>query len=369
MKAFKDRLRILIAAGGTGGHLFPALEVARKIESLGSIPKGRLRIEFVGVGRPIEEKVLAPEGFVHHIIPGIGLKGKGIKGFLNFLKGLPACYHATKDLIDSYRPDIVVGFGGYPTVLPILVARMSGIPTWIHEADSSAGWATKFLSLFASKISSGFEKINLPLNRKTFFSGHPVRAGILPAQLPDITFLPKTILVLGGSQGARSLDCAMPVVMKALEDYELKVKHQARANQASDVLANYQESGIKVEVLSFISDMASALSEADIIISRAGAGAVMELSILNKPVIFVPLPHVSGHQLHNARSLERYGKAIVIEEGDNFELRVEDALRRLLDVRAYREMMAKPFVNRKTSAALSIAEALVEIGLKGKTFS
>lgn len=361
MQMFQDKTRILIAAGGTGGHLLPALEVAKKLESLPQIPKGRLRIEFVGVGRDIERTILKNEGFVSHVVPGLGLRGKGWKGARDFIKISPRAYFLTKQLIQSFKPNVVAGFGGYPSVLPVLVARLHGIPTWIHEADSSIGWATKFLATFATKISSGFENLELPFGRQAIFTGHPVREGIGCCPVPQLGFRPRNILVLGGSQAAKALDLALPGVINELRNPELEIVHQARAENCQSVLNNYRNYGILAEVKSFISDMPEVLAKSDLIISRSGAGAVTELSILNKPVIFIPLPKVSGPQLHNAKTMQSHGKALIVEEGNNFEIRLKDAIAHLLQPEEYRAMMLQPFANRRLSAAKSIAEGIFEL--------
>lgn len=342
----------------------PAIEVAKKLEQLPRIPKGRLRIEFVGVGRAIEKTILEKEGFVSHVVPGLGLRGKGFNGVKDFIKIAPNAYQKTRAIIDSFKPDIVAGFGGYPSVLPVAVAKLSGIPTWIHEADSSIGWATKFLALFATKISSGFDKLELPFCRRALFSGHPTRAGIEPLSSVSEGYHPRNILVLGGSQASKSLDLAVPQALAALGFVGLKVRHQARAENCPLVLESYKKAGILAEVVSFISDMPAALADADLVISRSGAGAVTELSILNKPVIFVPLPKVSGPQLHNAKTMETFGKALIVEEGDNFELRLEDAARHLLNPKTYTDMVSKSFINRKLNAAQTIADGIFELACR-----
>lgn len=361
----RDKIRILIAAGGTGGHLLPALEVARKLESSERIKAGRLRIEFVGVGRPVEKTILQDEGFVSHVIPGMGLRGGGLSSIKDFVKIFPGSYQAAREIIDSFKPDLVAGFGGYPSVVPILAARLSGLPTWIHEADSSAGWATKFLALFATEVSSGFEDLALPFCRKSKFTGHPIRSSIRTASVPNQEFVPRKILILGGSQASRSLDMAIPKAVAALGRKDIVVQHQARLENCAQVLTSYQQSGINAEVSSFISEMVEALDSADIIVSRSGAGAVMELSVLNKPIVFVPLTHVSSPQLHNARTLEKHSKALIVEEGDNFELRLEDAISHLLTPDVYREMVARPFIKRKAAAAEEIANGILGL-IEGK---
>lgn len=353
--------RVLIAAGGSGGHVIPAVEVAARLKLLWSAENVDGRIQFVGVGRPVETAILKSAGYTAEVIPSVGLKGRGLAGLREFLARTPEAVRKTKQIFNAFSPHVVAGFGGYPTVLPILVGRCRGLPTWIHEADSSAGWATKFLSFFATKVSSGFENLSLPFGRTAFFSGHPIRSGIQPSPVPSGDFLPKRLLVLGGSQGAKSLDTALPRVVESFRQNELQILHQARSSECEAVEKAYRVGKINSTVLPYIEDLPAAYATADIIISRAGAGAVVELSVLNKPIIFVPLPNVSGHQLSNAKTLAREGKALIVEEGEDFENRLRAALAELLDPDHYREIVNRPLSVRRMDAAEQIALGINEL--------
>lgn len=363
-----DRLRVLIAAGGTGGHVLPALEVAHKIETHASIPAGRLRIEFVGVGRAIEKQLLEATGYTAHSIQSSGLKGKGFSGSVQFLRQFPTAFGAVRALLSSYKPDVVAGFGGYPSVLPIITASFMGIPTWIHEADAIPGWATKFLSLWASEVSTSFDALRLPFGRQARYTGHPVRSSIVRAKVVAPNFQPSRLLVLGGSQGSEVLDSVVPNLAARIKVLT-KVHHQARSSNCAKVVEAYAGNVFEVQVSPYIEDITQAYQSADLIVSRAGAGALSELARLNKPVIFIPLSHVSGHQLHNAKTLERLGKALIVEEGDNFELRLEDAIGHLMEPSNYRAMMEKPPAVSNDDPAQVIADGIVALGLNGAGFN
>ena len=157
-----DPLRVLIAASGSGGHLFPALLIARAFRKLAP----GARVEFVGCGRPLEEEIVVKGGFVRHVIPAVGLMRGGLSGLFRFLVNLPSGAWRVWSLLSRLRPQIVVGVGGYVTFLPVTLARLRGIPTWIHEPELKPGLANRILSHYASRISLGFnENDNIILER------------------------------------------------------------------------------------------------------------------------------------------------------------------------------------------------------------
>ncbi len=352
-------IRILVAAGASGGHIFPALQVMQALsESLG-IPAGRLKIEFVCSTKLIDQQIYQKSGYVFHQYGFKGVKGQGLKGYLNFLRALPGLVSEINSLLNSFKPDLVAGFGGFPSVIPVLAACIKGIPSWIHESDQKAGLANKFLSLFARDISSSFDNVRFPTGRKSLYSGHPIRSDLIPFTLGADNFNPENILIIGGSQASKSLDLTVPKVICALSKQKrLNVYHQARAENVSEVQKIYDVSGVEARVEPFFNDMLSAYNWADVIISRAGSGAVAELAVLNKPVIFVPIPNVSGHQLQNARWLASFDKALIIEEGDNFRSCLEDALARLLEPEVYKRMVSKDFAQRRTGSAAFLARQI-----------
>jgi UDP-N-acetylglucosamine--N-acetylmuramyl-(pentapeptide) pyrophosphoryl-undecaprenol N-acetylglucosamine transferase len=357
----KDKIRILVAAGGSGGHILPALQVVSAIESSCLISSGRLKIEFICSSKNIDKKILQDSGYIFHPLQSFGIKGLGLKGIFNLLFSIPKSVLTILKILRSYKPDFILGFGGYPSVMPVLVARASGIPAWIHESDKTAGLANKFLSLFVNQISCSFENVHFPFGKNPIHSGHPIRSGIRPFRLELQTYLPKNILVIGGSQASRALDLAIPKALGQLANSEklLSVRHQARAESIEAVKAEYSKYNIDAEVSSYFEDMLEAYTFADIIISRAGSGAVSELAVLNKPVVFVPLPNVSGHQLQNAEWLSKSGKALIVNEGDNFEICMEDAIGKLLEHDFYREIVEKPMVVKRTDSATFLAQKIL----------
>ncbi len=350
--------RILIAASGTGGHLFPALYIARAIQKLDP----GVEIQFVGSGRPLEEKIIGATGMGRHVIDIVGVNRRGFRGLFEFLGKFPRAFLQTWNLLSKFKPQVVVGVGGYASVLPVALAWLRGIPTWIHEAELSPGLANRFLGYLATKSSTAFKDARMPRPARAVFSGHPVRAEILqvPKQIPEGSAITH-LLILGGSQGAESLDRGFVQLHSLLKELKLQIRHQARQVNVDAVRAAYAGAGVSATVSPFIEDMAEALSWADLVVARSGAGTLMELSVVNRPVIFVPLPTRGIQQAANAKVLEAQGKALVVEEGPEFARRLGAALRFLSTPQNFFEMQARPGEQKCVTAAQTIAQGVMEI--------
>ena len=351
---------IFIAAGGTGGHLFPAIYIAQALQQLDA----SLRVVALGAGRPLEAKLFHDWQLEYHIIPTVGLKNRGIKGILQFLISLPRAVMKTASLFAHYKPAAVVGVGGYVTVLPVLMAWCRAIPAWIHEAEIKPGMANAFLSFFSQKISVAFERCELPRIVEKTFTGHPVRRGLVDIQRSaPLTDPPKHLLILGGSQGAQSLDDAAPALAAFAKQHGLSLIHQCRPQNVDAVRAVYQASALTdYEVKGFIDDVIAAYAWADIIISRSGAGSVSELSVVNKPVIFVPFPYAQAdHQTRNAKTLVEIGKAVLCPEGQGFQERLCTELSMLMDISRYNEIVKRPQKVSHQDAAQAIAAGVLSL--------
>lgn len=352
-------LRVLIAASGSGGHLLPAVFIARGFQRQAA---GRpLEILFVGSGRPLEERIVGGAGFQRTVIAMSGVKGVGLIGLLRTVARLPGAMIATWKLLDTFKPSLIVGVGGYASVLPVLLGAVFNIPTWIHEAEISPGVANRFLARFATRISTAFERCDLA-GEKVIHTGHPVRETIatVGARAPGTP--PARLLVLGGSQGATAIDEALVALGPTLEKRGLTIWHQCRAEALQRVREGYAATGGTARVEPFIEDMAAAYTWSDLIISRAGAGAVMEIGAVNRPTIFVPFPSSQGnHQLHNARTLEARGKALIVEQGERFQERLHAAIATLLEQATYDRMLQQDAVRRSLTAADEIARGGIRL--------
>jgi len=264
-------------------------------------------------------------------------------------------------VLKTFQPNLVLGVGGYSSFYPVTAARLKSLPTWIHEAESKPGLANKVLSKYATKISTAFDVKAFP-SKKMLITGHPVRPEILEVKAKDSTTIPHNLFLMGGSQGAKALDIAMAQIAPFLKERNLSILHQARAENIDIVSKSYEASGLNAEVISFIDDMVLAYNWSDIIISRSGAGSVAEVSAINRPVIFVPLPSSQAdHQKFNAKVLEKQGKAIVVEEGSEFESRLKIALSKILDQKNYSEMLQKKQRDIPLNAAHSIANGCLTL--------
>lgn len=332
--------RIYIAASGTGGHLLPAVYIAEELRKMGH------EIIFFTSGRPLEAKLL--KDFSRVNLPTSGVAGLGLSGALKFLITAPrATFIITQEFI-RYKPKAVVGVGGYISVLPVILGRLLRIKTLIHEAESHFGLANRLLRFIARKITSAHP--NLP---GAVYTGHPVRSS-LKAISPNTCIVPRKLLVLGGSQGAQTLDLFVPQIIP--EDFE--VHHQAREENITSVQEAYSKRGIKAKVVPFFDQLSSEYSWCDLIISRAGAGSVMEISFTNRPTIFVPFPFAqANHQKDNAERLKE--KSLIVEEGEGFKERLEKAIRFISISENYVAMRDAEFVAPPTDAALRIAQEVI----------
>jgi UDP-N-acetylglucosamine--N-acetylmuramyl-(pentapeptide) pyrophosphoryl-undecaprenol N-acetylglucosamine transferase len=353
-------LRVLVAASGTGGHLIPALHIVRALQAQSS---GAV-VEFIGAGRPLEEKLIVGNGFRRHIVSSAGVKRRGVVGMIQFVAKLPIGMLQCAGLFRRFRPDAVVGVGGYVSVLPVVVARLMGIPTWIHEAELHPGLANKVLGYFADRVSTAFEETRVRGRAQAVCTGHPVRPE-LKAVHRDVVRegAPSRLLVLGGSQGAKGLDEAVTAFAERLNARGVEVVHQCRPESVDLVLNSYRAARVRATVVSFIDDMAGAYEWSDVIISRAGASSVAEISCVNRPAILVPYPFQQGtHQTDNAHALARLRKAVVVEENQpEFGRRLSEALEAILTPETFREMRNAPAEPRGLGAADAIALGILAI--------
>jgi len=320
------RRTVLIAASGTGGHLLPAVYIAEALKAL----EPDLRIVFVGSGRPLEAKIIDERGYERVVIDITGVRRTGLQGIFRLAASLPSAVLATYRILNTFRPSLVLGVGGYVTVLPVLLASLQGVPTWIHEAEHEAGWANKLLAYFATKISLAWPNAKIPCSSKTLVTGQPLRPELAAANFTKSALSkPPHLLVLGGSQGAKALDEGMASLAPWLAAEGIALRHQGRIEQQESLMRIYAKAKVDAQVLPFIEDMVEALQWSDIIISRAGAGAVRDIEISGRPAVLVPLPN-SKEQQDNAEALAARGLIVTVLEGAQFSERLQQAIETLL---------------------------------------
>lgn len=295
--------RVLIMAGGTGGHVFPGLAVARALIDAGA------EVEWLGGGKGIENRLVPAAGIMLHRLPTAGLRGKGLLAKLGgALKAMRAVLQARR-LLRQRQPALVVGFGGYAAGPGGLAAWLQRIPLFLHEQNAVPGTTNRLLAHRAQRVFSGFPvAIN---SREAEWLGNPVRDEIAALALPEKRFAGRKgalrILVLGGSLGAKAINECLPEALAQMAKRP-ECRHQTGADHIDSVREQYALHQLEAKVEPFIDDMADALGWADLVICRAGALTVSELSCAGLGALLIPLPHaIDDHQTENARWLTRNG--------------------------------------------------------------
>jgi UDP-N-acetylglucosamine--N-acetylmuramyl-(pentapeptide) pyrophosphoryl-undecaprenol N-acetylglucosamine transferase len=316
MKETVVDLRLILAAGGTGGHLWPALSLALALK--------RIRPEadclFVGAGRPAEAAIVDPAGFRRVVLKAGGWKGLGLASRLKGLRLAWAGFWEALKLLRSYRPRVCFGAGGYVTVPVGLAAWFLGVPLVIHEQNSRAGLSNKVLGRLAARVCLGFKEAAPAFpDGRTVVTGNPVRPEIAALHDLERNFdrRPLTVLVTGGSQGARALNMAAAPALAGLLRRGLAVNiiHQTGTADLDEVRRIYREAGAEAEAADFYQDMAALYRRADLVLGRAGAIALSELAAARLPAVLVPLPTAADdHQTLNARFVEAAGAAVVVAQ-------------------------------------------------------
>jgi len=370
-------LKVIIAGGGTRGHLFPGLALAEEFRRRDN----NTEVVFVGTEHGIEARIIPREGY-----PIKFLRAEGIVG-ISFLKKLRASAKMVLSVIDSYRilksvtPDIVIGVGGYASGALVLIAGMKSIPTMIHEQNSVPGLTNKMLGLIVRRICVTYHESlsSFPMGR-TFLTGNPIRSNILKGDR-DAAFrlfsLDRdlfTIFIFGGSSGARSINRVMVEALNHLTDLKDRVQflHQTGEKDYEGIREAYRKTGVRGTVAPFIYQMAEAYAASDVVISRAGATTLAELTALGKPAILIPYPFAAGrHQEFNAMKLREMGAAYMVPDNEMKGETLAKAIRELYENEAARSEMAKASrgLGRPDACGriVDIALSLAKEGMNSKT--
>ncbi len=356
MKEKKGTYKFIISGGGTGGHIFPALSIAKEIKK--QLPGAE--ILFVGAKGKMEMEKVPSEGFP---IEGLWISGLNrtdkLKNILFPFKLISSLWKSRK-IINKFRPDAVIGTGGFASGPIMYMAQRKNIPTFIQEQNSYPGITNKLLAKEAKKIYVAYDDTGSYFDReKIRLTGNPVRRSLLQSPVPgtvaaahfDLDPQKKTLLVIGGSLGAMPVNRAIEKNLDKIKEKGWQLIWQTGKNHYEN-FKKYENENIKV--LPFIQNMPAAYALADIIISRAGAGTVSELAIVGKPVILVPSPYVAeDHQTKNAASLEAKNAAVLIKENE-LEQRLMKELETVLNrPEKYEELsdnlkkMARPFATKE----------------------
>ena len=347
---------ILIMAGGTGGHIFPALAVADILRAQGWL------VTWLGAPNSMEAELVPKHGYNMAWVNFSGVRGKGLLRKLLLPFNLLVALRQSAAAIFRHRPDVMLGMGGYITFPGGMMAALLRRPLVIHEQNSIAGLSNRVLARIAQRVLSGFPDV-LP---KAIWCGNPVRSDI--AELPD----PQTryaarggklnVLVVGGSLGAKAINEILPQALVLLPEENCpNVIHQAGKQHFESVQQLYRQAGVRADIRPFLDDMASCYADADVVICRAGALTIAELAAAGVASILIPFPFaVDDHQTHNARFLSERGAAILLPQGELKAEKLAQLLREL--TREKLLMMAQQARSvAKADAAQRVAQVCAEL--------
>jgi UDP-N-acetylglucosamine--N-acetylmuramyl-(pentapeptide) pyrophosphoryl-undecaprenol N-acetylglucosamine transferase len=362
-----ETLRVVIAGGGTGGHLYPGIAVAREIAS--RLPAAQ--ISFVGTSRGIEMRVVPLEGFALDLIRTSGLKGKSMLERGRGAALLPLGLVDAWGVVSRRRPHVVIGVGGYSSGPIVLVAAIRGVPTLLLEQNAVPGLTNRLLARFVRAAAVTFESTQPFFGSKAFVSGNPVRPEFLKGVESETQSDREAgassarVLIFGGSQGAHAINVAMVEAAEELATRapDLRLTHQTGERDVEMVRAAYRQAGLAADVRPFFDDMGRRIGRADLIVCRAGATTLAEIAAAGKAAILIPLPAATDdHQRRNAEALAAVGAADMLLQSD---LTGRTLSHRILTLAADREsrirMSAKALAMARPGAARMIVDRALEL--------
>ncbi len=366
------KTRILISSGGTGGHIFPAIATAEQLRSFDPT----VELLFVGSEKGPERKAAQKAEIPFLALPVEGVLGKGLKS----LKALSLmAYSSVKaiSLVKKFSPHAAIGFGAYATIPPLLAARLLNIPFIIHEQNAMPGLSNRLLSRFANEICVSLdEAVNYFPEKKTSLTGNPVRQSIAKigpqrqatfAERSLANTKEKTLFVMGGSLGAKALNSLIISNLERFTEANVNIIHQTGTLDYERVCAAYHARGISSEnVHPFIDDMPAVYTKADLVLARAGASSIAELSAAALPSILIPFPKAThDHQSYNAKALVAAGAALMIAENTLPEIDATHTLLTLIkDPLTLARMGQMAYTCAQNEAASSVANKVLELATK-----
>jgi UDP-N-acetylglucosamine--N-acetylmuramyl-(pentapeptide) pyrophosphoryl-undecaprenol N-acetylglucosamine transferase len=355
-------MRVLIAAGGTGGHIYPGIAVAQEIlrRDTDSV------VRFVGTARGLETKLVRHAGFDLSFIDISGLKNVGAMAQLRGLALLPRGFYSARKVINEVKPDVVVGAGGYVSGPVLLTAALMGLPTLVMESNALPGWTNRVLARFVDRAAVSFEQSRRYFRGKAVVTGNPVRRKFfeLPSKSREATRF--SLLIFGGSQGAHAINTAMMEALKHFGELKdiLQITHQTGPADLASVQVGYDSAGWgNAHVCPYIEDMFTAFAAADLVICRAGATTTAELIAAGKASIMVPFPFAADdHQRKNAEALEQAGAAKMILQQALTGKKLADEIRSLVaDSEKLNKMESAGRKLSRGDAAAAVADLIEEL--------
>ncbi|EYE88410.1 UDP-diphospho-muramoylpentapeptide beta-N- acetylglucosaminyltransferase [Fervidicella metallireducens AeB] len=361
-------MKVIISGGGTGGHIYPGVAIAKKIKE----KEPKAEILFIGSHKGLEKKLVPKEGFNIKLITVEGLNKKfSIETFSSIGKAFKGYFQASK-IIKDFKPDVVIGTGGYVCGPVVLTAAFKGIPTIIHEQNAIPGMTNKILSRFVTKIAISFKASEKYFPKsKTVFTGNPVRNNILKVnkdKAREFWGFDKNkplLLVVGGSRGAKNINNAVVDIIPTLNNRGIQLLFITGENQYDEVIEKLKDKNIElkslkgIKIMPYVFNMQDALGACDLIVSRAGATILSEITAIGLPAILIPSPYVANnHQEFNALALEENGAAIIIKET---QLKEDIFSEQILNIINNHETLLKMSVNSKRLAVLDAADKIFEM--------
>ncbi len=339
--------RLLVMAGGTGGHVFPGIAVAKKLQQQG------WAIHWIGTADRMEADLVPLHGFDISFIDISGVRGNGIKRLCAAPFRILKSVLQARKVLQDFKPDVVLGMGGFASGPGGVAAWLQGIPVVLHEQNAAAGLTNRLLAKIAKRVLMAFPGAFAHGQ----LVGNPVREDVLALHEQVRAKQDKlAVLVVGGSLGAKVLNDTLPAALALLPQDKICVRHQVGKNNAAKVTSAYQTAGVTAEILvtDFIDDMAQAYAQADVVVCRAGALTVSEVAVAGLPAIFIPLPHaVDDHQTKNAQSLVQAGGAVLIPQAQFNADDLAQLLQQWIDDEAHLVTMSEA---AKTAAILDATE-------------
>jgi UDP-N-acetylglucosamine--N-acetylmuramyl-(pentapeptide) pyrophosphoryl-undecaprenol N-acetylglucosamine transferase len=326
-----NQLRVLIAGGGTGGHIYPGIAIAREIQRR----HPQVQLLFVGTERGLESRIVPNEGFRLEKITLAGLKGMGgLRQVINSM-AIPKSLWESSQILRRFRPSVVIGVGGYSSGPPVLMAALMGIPALLQEQNALPGLTNRLLGRFVRRVAAGFKEAAVYFGSKTVVTGNPVRSGFAGIRQPPESAR-FTLLISGGSQGAQAINLAVMDALKIMAPNleRLHWIHQTGERDYEMVSQAYQVASASADVRPFFNDMPEQFAKAHLLICRSGATTLAEITVAGKAAILVPFPQATDdHQRKNAEALVRAGAAEMLLQKDLDGSRLADRIQYFLQNR------------------------------------
>lgn len=321
-------MKVLIAAGGTGGHIYPGIAVAKEILDRAASSE----VLFVGTSRGLETRLVPDNGFQLSLIHSVGLKNVGFTGKLKGIAILPQSFFEARRILREFAPDVVVGAGGYVSGPMLMTAKFMRFPTLVMDSNAIPGFTNRRLARFVDKAALTFAEAMPYFGGKGVVTGNPVRSEFF--DIPTRAAVPPVrILIFGGSQGSRAINNAIVAALPHLKDsgLDFRITHQTGEADFEDVRGGYSANSVDADIRAYISNMVDEFDRADVIVSRAGATTCAEIAAAGKASIMVPLPTAADdHQRRNAEAMQKHGAVCVILQSELSGERLASELKELI---------------------------------------